>query len=673
MPSVRPRGLVAACTGLPLLLACASTRPPGAGALLEPRFVAVHNALVAMGLAQIGPIQTGTVAQGGEVRVAVELPGGCPTLVALGGDGIRDLDATLLDAAGAPVAHDTTAEPQAVLRPCLDAAGTYTLLVKAASGGGSWIVAAWSGGAGGAAASSAAGGSPPAEARGTCESPIPLSPGVFTGTTAHGERENAGSCGPSESRELVYELDVRERQRVVVDVEARFDSVLYIRKDDCADPDAEVACNDDAQDRAHSRVESVLDPGKYFVFVDGYGHDAGAFKMTVTASDVLALADVCRRAPVLVAGATQTATTEGLADDAQATCGGGAGGADAAWRTELAARSRVRLVEHSDDMTPVVHVRRACVDELSEVACGDSGAASGDATVTGVLDAGSYTVFADGHEHESSGHYALTLETAPVAGSGTSGDGCGDAMPIGAASSGSLAGDTFAARDDVAGTCGGAGAPDVVYRLDVPRRSRLVASFDDEEAPHVAIVWRRCADRGSEVACGRAVDEILAPGTYFVAVDGTSPEAFGRFTLRWWLRDLSGQASACAAAPTLVDGRTVNASTGGGADRFVTSCGGTDAGASGADRVFKLVLSARAAVRLVATAPTFDPALSLRKACPDTSGGGGIAELACDSAVDGNHRVTVERPLEAGTYWVVVDGQTPADQGPFTLEYRVVR
>jgi hypothetical protein len=33
----------------------------------------------------------------------------------------------------------------------------------------------------------------------------------------------------------------------------------------------------------------------------------------------------------------------------------------------------------------------------------------------------------------------------------------------------------------------------------------------------------------------------------------------------------------------------------------------------------------------------------------------------------------LERPLEAGDYWVVVDGQTPADRGAFTLRYEVAR
>ena len=67
------------------------------------------------------------------MRTRVTLPAGCVTLVAFGGDGVLDLDATLLDARGAPIAHDTTAEPQAVLHACVDVADTYTVVVKTAA------------------------------------------------------------------------------------------------------------------------------------------------------------------------------------------------------------------------------------------------------------------------------------------------------------------------------------------------------------------------------------------------------------------------------------------------------------------------------------------------------------------------------------------------------------
>jgi hypothetical protein len=652
-------GLVAA--------ACASSQAPAAGIGLEPRFVAVHNALAALGLAQVGPIQEGTLREGQEARVQLSLPAGCVTVVALGGEGVRDLDATLLDGHGTPLAHDTTIEPQAVLRPCLEGTDAYVLLLKATAGGGTWTTATWAGGVAGKGAPASA-----PEANGTCAAPIPLAAGSVSGSTSRGDHENAGSCGTSDSRELAYQLDVTGRARVGIDVEARFDSVLYVRKDDCADPSAEVDCNDDyASDRTRSRVDRVLDPGKYFVFVDGYGQESGAFKMKVTVTDVAALADMCAKAPLLPIGATQTATTAGLADDARATCGGGADGADAVWRAEVPSRSRVRVVEHSDEVTPVVHVRRACADEQSEVACGESGAGSGDAAVTGMMDPGAYAVFADAHDRDAAGRYSLSFETAPPAGSGTAGDSCGDAVPLALGPSGAVSGDTFVARDDVAGSCGGAGAPDVVYRIDVARQSRLTASLDGEESPHVLVVWRRCGDRSSEVACGRAIDEVIGPGTYFVGVDGAAPDTFGRFTLNWTLRDLAGQSTACASAPTLVDGTRVSGTTAGAGDKFATSCSSADA--SGPDRIFKFVLPNRANVHLALTAATFDATLALRRACADASAGAGTPELVCESEPDANHRSVVERSLEAGSYWVVVDGQSASDQGPFALDYKVLR
>jgi hypothetical protein len=673
MRRTRRHPAVAACVGLLAFAACASTRGIG-GASLDPRFVAVHNTLAAIGLAQVGPIHEGTLSEAREARISLDLPLGCVTIVAIGGEGVRDIDATLLDPHGSALAHDTTAEPQAVLRACLESADTYSLVVKVVSGTGPWVVATWVGGASsGAPAGSTTGALSAPEAKGTCEAPIPLAAGTVSGSTKHGERENSGSCSPSDSRELVYELDVAERQRVTVEVEARFDSVLYIRKDECSDANAEVDCNDDAGDRTRSRVERVLDPGRYFVFVDGYSDESGPFKMTVTVAGVLALADVCRHAAPLASGATQAGTTEGLADNARATCGGGAEAADAAWRVDLASRSRVRLVEHSDDMTPVLHARRACADEQSEIACGESGAAAGDATVTGIWDTGAYSVFADGHERDSTGRYTLLLETSTPAGAGTRADDCGDASPLVAGMAGSIGGDTFDARDDVAGSCGGAGAPDVVYRLEVAKRSRFVASLEDEEAPHVMVLWRRCGERSAEAACGRSVDEVLGPGAYFIGVDGSAPEVFGRFALKWALRDLTGQAAACRAAPTLVDGRAVDGTTIGAGDRFAPACAASDIGASGPDRVFKFVLPTRSQVRLIVTATAFDAAVELRRACGDGAGGPALPELGCEAETDGNHHVTVERWLEAGTYWVVVDGRSPSDEGPFTIEYRVRR
>ena len=150
MPRVPHRSRISVCVGLLLLAACGFTRTAGSGAL-EPRFVAVHNALAAMGLVQVGPIQEGILGEGREARVALQLPAGCLTIVAIGGEGMRDVDATLLDSRGTPLAHDTTAEPQAVLRPCVEGHDAYVLVINDSSGAGSWGAPTWAGGATGTA------------------------------------------------------------------------------------------------------------------------------------------------------------------------------------------------------------------------------------------------------------------------------------------------------------------------------------------------------------------------------------------------------------------------------------------------------------------------------------------------------------------------------------------
>lgn len=676
MPTSRACPWTAACVLGLLATACAS-RTATSGAL-EPRYVAIHNALAALGLAQVGGIHEGSLAQGQEARIALELAPGCTTIVTVAGEGIRDIDATVADASGRPVAHDTTSEAQAVLRACVDARGDgstepYVLVVRAVAGAGSWIATTWTGSttAVGPAANGTASMVP--QAIGTCEAPIPLAAGTVTGTTVRGESNAAGSCEHTEAREIVYELDVPKRQRVTLELEAQFDSVLYVRRDVCDDESAEVDCNDDAPggSRNRSRIERVLEPGRYFVFVDGYNLEMGPYKLTVSTSDVVALVDACERAPRIGSGATVSGTTLGLANDADASCGGGAQGADAPWRLEIASRSRVRLVEHSDDVSPVLHVRYACTDPQSEAACGEPVGSTGDAVVTAVLNPATYTVFADAREPDTSGRYTLSLETAPPHGSGVAGDGCGDAPGLLGATGGTVSGDTFAARDDVAGSCAKPGSADVVFRLDLSRRSRLRASLQAEEAQHVLVAWSRCGDPRSEVACGVGLDEVLAPGTYFIGVEGMTPETFGRFSLVWTAEDLVAQGAACLSVARLVEGHDVQSTTVGAGDRFATECAGRDPSPTGADRVFRIDLAARSRVRLVLSAPTFDAALALRKSCTDSVGVSGGAQLACERNSGHGHRAIIDRDLAAGTYWVVVDGQSATDEGPFRLEYAV--
>jgi hypothetical protein len=175
------------------------------------------------------------------------------------------------------------------------------------------------------------------------------------------------------------------------------------------------------------------------------------------------------------------------------------------------------------------------------------------------------------------------------------------------------------------------------------------------------------------------LDEVLAPGVYVLAVDGAAADALGRFTFSFLAHDVSGQESACRSAPTLVEGKTVAGTTVGAGDRFTTSCGGRADAQASSDRVYKLVLAARARVRLLLTTPSWDGVLAIRKSCVDVppvaqpSGRRVELDAACNNDFQDAQHSKIETTLDAGTYWVVVDGHQARNEGAYTLEYRTLK
>ena len=548
-------------------LACVSSSPS-----VDPRFLALHNAFSAMGLAQVGPVQQGSLVEGREARLPLDLQAQCTTVVAMGAAGVRDIDLVVQDEAGNALGHDATHDSQAVVRVCVDKPGTYTMLVKMAAGSGDFLAATWVGNAGGAGPASS---SPNAVAvgpgQGTCASPIPIVAGTYTGNTQHGEAENSCTtddpgCGSaSDGKELVYRLDVPSQKRLLIEVDARYDAILYVRKEDCNSEDAQIKCNDDDNNNAQrSRIDTVIEPGTYYVFVDSFNQNSGSFRMNVTLQDVPQLADVCRQARTLTAGATINGTTHGAFDLAQSTCSGNSQGPDVPYKLDVGQKMRARITMESSDFQPNVFVRKTCTDEHSEIACFDesSGMSSNtQAVFVGVLEPASYTVFADSSQDSADGAYTLQAELAPESGTGGTGDACADAIPL--TTSTTASGDTFDVKDDISGRCTAAGAPDVVYRIDLPHRSRVRARFANEEGKndhqrgHVLVLQKTCGDRSTELGCGEALDEVLQPGTYFLTVDGATVNSFGKFDLEYNVQDVSAQETACKSAPTLVSGQTV--------------------------------------------------------------------------------------------------------------------
>ena len=411
-------------------------------------------------------------------------------------------------------------------------------------------------------------------------------------------------------------------QRVTIEVSADFDAVLYVRKGTCDDDANEVVCNDDSGPKL-SRVETVLEPGVYFVFVDGNGEESGSFRLHATTHDAPSLAEVCRNARPLAAPSRVVGSTviEGF-DNVNATCGGEARGIDTPFRFDLAARARVRLIETSSDYRPVLHLRRDCLDPSSEVACRDADASDQVAVFTGVLEAGTYWVFADAESPESAGSFTLSAETAPENGGGNdgariAGDACGDAVAL-TGTTGKIEGDTFGAKDDAPLTCGSKdGGPDLFYRVD---SGAQVARFG---AHHVvgrgarprALAWmQRHLSRGRLRSSGRSARS----GNLFLVVKGHGAGAFGRFTLTYRITDLQKIESACARAPLLPLGRLEHRpARQGGPIASRRACAEHDDGQGSADRVY----------RFVVTKPTKVKAHSVRRGLGCSSPFGGPAAM----------------------------------------------
>ncbi|MFW5740740.1 MAG: hypothetical protein ACOC1F_10295, partial [Myxococcota bacterium] len=449
---------------------------------MSARFYSVHTAMQASGLTQMGAVSRGRLDAAQSVTLPVELTSECLTVVALGDRGVEDLTLSLRDAEGKEIARDDMMGPDASLRFCPEQPGEHELALVMAKGAGGYALSTWLGGTPLRQSETQAQGTGTIEGGGTCEAPTVIVAGqTYVGNTEDGRGLESGSCGNSPANELVYRLDLPSRQRVTIDVRAQFDAVLYVRSGDCVDPDAEVACNDDAPGGGRrSRVDEVFDPGAYFVFVDGYGEEEGAFRMTVRMRPAPSARNECDMAPVLAMGGTVRGSISDRVGSTEASCGNDASGPERPFRFDLTSRSRVRITELARGFAPVVHVRTACNEADSEVGCSSEGLKSNEASWAKVLDRGSYFLFADATAPTASGDFLITAEVTDEEGRGTEGDTCGEAISLGA-EAGAVQGDTFDARDDVATSCGSPGAGEVVYRIDLLRKARFSASIRKQE------------------------------------------------------------------------------------------------------------------------------------------------------------------------------------------------
>jgi hypothetical protein len=134
-------------------------------------------------------------------------------------------------------------------------------------------------------------------------------PGQYTGNTTGNISETKGQCG-GDAGEAVFYFILTQPTKVHLDsVGTEFDSVLYVRTGAC-NSGKEIGCDDDSGgDHAGLLDFTILYPGTYYVFLDGYtvdpqgGANEGAFTSTSSSSRTR------RRSATITSTTTATSTS----------------------------------------------------------------------------------------------------------------------------------------------------------------------------------------------------------------------------------------------------------------------------------------------------------------------------------------------------------------------------
>jgi len=248
-----------------------------------------------------------------------------------------------------------------------------------------------------------------------CTGAIDISAGgVFSGSTTQATDDHAYSCSPSASggRDVWYTFTLLQREVVYLDtVDGNtWDSVLQLRSGACGSSTA-LTCADD-QCRAYSggvrsQILRVLDPGTYFVVVDGWNAAAaGNFALRFQHSP-------CVAATPITGNGRYTGTTTGAGNDSAGACGGSTANDVAYYLGLCAARSvTFSTCDRGTAFDTVLYARAGGCDPAAEVGCNDNSASCTTSTlqsvVTAALPQGLNYVFVDGF-FGASGAYALNV------------------------------------------------------------------------------------------------------------------------------------------------------------------------------------------------------------------------------------------------------------------------
>lgn len=634
-----------------LIVSCGNTGP-------EPRYAAVSNTLSVMGYVQTDTLVEGSLPEGQTIEFNAQFDAGnCYAVLALGMDGIEEISVTIFDGEQER-GRDLTNDSQAAARVCPTRTGEHRVTVTAERGGGSYMVSSWLG------ADSQASGSMSTptntgitgSGEGTCDAPFILTEAGASGTTSPNQgSHHTAPCTGDTAPEHVYRFDATNEGSYTFYLNSDFDGTLTVYQGNCGG--TVLGCNDDDQDTSTSRVDADLQPGTYFVVVDGYGESAGSYTLSVTRRQTIPPAQACAQARVISPGVT-TGDTSQRTDSFQSTCANNSPGPDEVFSLQVNSPSRLRAQSSQMGFDGSLYMRTTCDAFTSEIACNDDYMSANASAISALVQPGTYYLFVDGYSSSGGGPHTLQVDLAPTAGGGAPSDSCGSAQTI---TAGLVSGDTFQAADDYAGSCGGQGNGDVVYEINLQDASTVTAQIMHASFNPVLYFQSRCGNAGSEQACaqGRQISANLPRGRHYLVVDGQTQNDFGAFEIQLEVRSSAAARNACRGAQRIRPGQTVRGNTSGGSDNFQASCAG---GARSPEVVYSLRVPRRMDVQVDSTTNNYDGALFMRSDCMNEQ-----AEIACDDDFQSTSASRIVATVDPGTYYIYIDGFNQNNSGDYEL------
>ncbi|MEZ4408034.1 MAG: MopE-related protein [Polyangiales bacterium] len=505
----------------------------------------------------------------------------------------------------------------------------------------------------------------------TCATATPIGlPGRASGSTTAANNDYTPTCAMSSAPDVAYVFRNPARQTVTIDTEgSSFDTMLQVFRADCSPANA-IACDDDGGTGTASRlVLRDLEPGTYFVVVDGWGSSAGAFALTLSvgATEVCdnrvdddgdGLVDCsdpdCRAAPACMMCIPTGPENVGMNcfDGVDNDCNGVADCADFACAT-IPACCRPTGLENN---------AMACADGRDNdcnglTDCADPACASVPACCrpTSRVEAG--TACFDGVDNDCDGQRDCAdpdCATQPMCCRPTAPENTPAACRDGADND--CDGLTDCADPQCNGVPGCACVPSPeVCRDGVDNDCDGRTDCADSDCL-TSPLCMMCVPTGAEVtdaACRDGVDndcdgQIDCADTQCAAVPGCAP---------------TPPNDTCAGALRLAVGSTVTGTTNGATNRYTPVVMGFPGcrGGAGGEVVYALTVARAATIMVDTVGSGFDTVLFVRRSPCE-----GGEQVACnDDAVGTQSRLTFA--ATPGVYYVFVDGFAANSRGAFTL------